>query len=225
MDLLLKERFRLARRRGYRGRKLAHFVGPVAALRVVLFAGARIGEICGIRVEHLRGNAVFLPVTKTGDSRWIYLEDPDAAAIVDLLAKLVIEGPIFGTRNRKTLGALVCKWLRTACMLAGLDKRRTHDLRHTYVHVGLETGVALKRLMLAVGHTSAKTTLKIYGAGAQMWEAREATKQIAAAAFADADPADSADPADDRTWFAQTGMRPTDTTLWTHIVARELVAV
>lgn len=89
VNLLFQQRLREGRRRKYRGRKLAHFIGPIAALRVTLFIGARIGETARMSVRDMRGDAVFLPDTKTGAKRWLYL-DREAGLVAALLARLVV---------------------------------------------------------------------------------------------------------------------------------------
>jgi integrase len=67
---------------------------------------------------------------------------------------------------------------------------RIHDLRHYFASLLIAAGLDVKTVQARLRHTSAKTTLDVYG---HLWPDRdESSKQAVAAAFADR-PAQNAD--------------------------------
>ena len=46
---------------------------------------------------------------------------------------------------------------------AEIEKRRTHDLRHTFATQLLSSGAYINEVQFALGHPDARTTLGIYG--------------------------------------------------------------
>ena len=68
---------------------------------------------------------------------------------------IVIRGPLGAPLNGKNFGRR--DW-STACLSAGIDPPRLHDLRHTYGSWMVQAGVNLQVLQNLMGHRSAKTT-------------------------------------------------------------------
>ncbi|MCK5778802.1 MAG: tyrosine-type recombinase/integrase [Rhodospirillales bacterium] len=133
----------------------------VAAIELLLFTGARVGEILGARWEWVdyQKRVIALPDSKTG-AKNIYLSD-DAIAVLKRLEKLpqrkkndfVIAGGI----KKKPLSDLRHPWLRIR-ERAGLEGVRLHDLRHTAASIGVTVGMNLPVIGRLLGHTQAQTT-------------------------------------------------------------------
>jgi integrase len=142
----------------------------VAAVRLLLFTGARAGEVLGLRWEHVdeeRG-VLRLPDSKTG-AKEILLGPAARAVLADLRAwqgaareaheareesGYVIPGRVAGA----PLVNLHKVWKR--CLrLAELDKElRLHDLRRTAASAGASAGLALETVGQLLGHQQADTT-------------------------------------------------------------------
>lgn len=130
----------------------------VAAIRLLILTGARMGEILGLRWEWI-DTAVGLirpPDSKTGKKT---IELPPAAiALLDELPR--VEGNphvIVGEREGAALVNLEKPWRRIRTR-AGLDDVRLHDLRHTFASKAIGAGYSLRVAGSLLGHTQAATT-------------------------------------------------------------------
>ena len=144
--------------RGPSGRR----VGPmaVAAIRLLIFTGARMSEVLTLRwadVDLARGQAR-LPDSKTGP-KTIYLNPP----ALELLASLPrVEGNPFvlpGGRDGWHLADLEAPW-RVLRERAGLADVRLHDLRHSFAATAAGIGQSLLIIGRLLGHTQPQTTAK-----------------------------------------------------------------
>ena len=113
----------------------------IAALRLLLFTGARLREILHLRWEHVdrEWGLLFLPDSKTG-KKTIFL-NASALAVLGSLERIgdcVIPGadPNLPRADLKKPWAAV----REAATLPGL---RIHDLRHSFASVGVGAGLGL----------------------------------------------------------------------------------
>lgn len=181
INYLLVQRIRDGvQRKKHVGPSLAYFIGPAVVARLLLFSGARIGETCRTQVADLRpAGRVHLPETKTHVSRIIYL-DEEAREVAAFQARLVGDGPLFDGRTLEALEREVNRFLTKACALAGIERRTAHDMRHTFTHRALQCNADLLGIMMALGHTNPRTTLRVYGEGAESEGARRAAEQVAA---------------------------------------------
>ncbi len=131
-----------------------------AAIRLLLFTGARRGEILSLQwdwVDFERGFA-FLPDSKTG-RKPIYLSAP----ALEILAKLPrLEGSSFvicGEASGKPLMDLKRPWSK-ACKRAGIETLRLHDLRHNFASTGAMGGLSLPMIGKLLGHLRTETTAR-----------------------------------------------------------------
>ncbi|QIG91848.1 site-specific integrase [Bradyrhizobium sp. 6(2017)] len=133
-------------------------IGPhaAAALRLLIFTGARLREILDLQWDHvdLPRGLLFLPDSKTG-KKTIVLGMAALAVLENLprVGKFVIAG----TDNDKPRADLQRPWalVSTRADLAGL---RLHDLRHSFASVGAGSGFGLPVIGKLLGHSNSKTT-------------------------------------------------------------------
>jgi integrase len=132
----------------------------VAAIRLLIFTGARRGEILGLRWEHVNIEAgrLELPDSKTG-AKFVYLP-PAALQLMQELPR--VDGNphvIVGGKPGAALVNLKDPWdaIRKA---VGLDDLRIHDLRHSFASVGAAGGMSLPIIGALLGHREVATTAR-----------------------------------------------------------------
>lgn len=127
-----------------------------AALRLLLFTGARLREILHLRWEEVdfeRG-LFRLPDSKTG-KKAIPLNAPALAVLTGLTR--CSDYVIAGANPKRPRANLKAPW-DAVRKLAGLEGVRIHDLRHTHASAGLGLGLSLPIIGKLLGHTQAATT-------------------------------------------------------------------
>jgi integrase len=163
---------------GYRGSPYV-----VAAVKLLVFTGARLSEVLGLRWEWIdfeRGEAR-LPDSKTG-AKTLHLPPPALAVLMDLPRvernPHVIVGNIWGA----PLVNLGKAW-RAIRKQAGLDDVRIHDLRHAFASIAASSGMGLPIIGKMLGHADARTTQRYAHLAADPVKAAAATvaNSIAAA--------------------------------------------
>jgi integrase len=129
-----------------------------AAIRLLLFTGARLREILGLRWEwvDLERGLLLLPDSKTG-RKAVVLNAP-AIAVLSLLPRVGIY-VIAGDNAEKPRADLNKPW-RAVSEQAGLIGVRLHDLRHSHASVGAGAGLGLPIIGKLLGHTQASTTAR-----------------------------------------------------------------
>jgi integrase len=133
-------------------------IGPhaAAALRLLIFTGARLREILHLKWDQIdfeRG-LLLLPTSKTG-KKTIVLNAP-ALAILNSLPQAG-DYVIAGTSPDKPRADLKKPW-KAVSKRAGLTGVRIHDLRHTHASVGAGAGLGLPIIGKLLGHTQSATT-------------------------------------------------------------------
>ncbi|MDF1600372.1 site-specific integrase [Mesorhizobium sp. YIM 152430] len=130
-----------------------------AALRLLIFTGARLREI--LRLEwkfiDLDRGLLRLPDSKTGP-RTIILNSAARAVLVGMKPRgpFVFPGEsLDGKQQPRT--DLKRPW-RLVKSAAGLDDLRIHDLRHSFASVGAADGLGLVIVGKLLGHKQASTT-------------------------------------------------------------------
>jgi integrase len=137
-------------------------IGPhaAAALRLLIFTGARLREVLHLEWEQVdfeRG-LLLLPTSKTG-KKTIVLNGPALAVLSGLprIGVYVIAGTSAGEEDERPRADLKKPW-KAISKRAGLDGVRIHDLRHTHASVGAGAGLGLPVIGKLLGHTQAATT-------------------------------------------------------------------
>jgi integrase len=133
-------------------------IGPhaAAALRLLIFTGARLREILHLQWDHvdLQRGLLLLPTSKTG-KKTIVLSDIALAIIIALprVGRFVIAG----NDNDKPRSDLQRPWSLVS-KRADLSGVRLHDLRHSFASVGVGSGMGLPIIGKLLGHANAATT-------------------------------------------------------------------
>ena len=130
----------------------------IAALRLLILTGARLGEILTLKWDFVRLDhaALWLPDSKTG-RKTIYL----SSHAVEVLRAIphVAANPyvIVGLRPGSCLKNIQKPWGRIR-KAAGLPDVRIHDLRHSFASVAVASGMSLPIIGKLLGHTKSVTT-------------------------------------------------------------------
>ena len=128
----------------------------IAALRLLLFTGARLGEILHLRWEDvdIERGLLLLPDSKTG-RKAITLNAPALAVLHSLerSGRFVIAGA-----NPEVPRADLKKPWTAVTEAASLSGLRIHDLRHSFASVGAGGGFGLPIIGKLLGHMQAATT-------------------------------------------------------------------
>ena len=130
----------------------------IAAIRLLIFTGARLSEILTLRWEHvdLDNACLQLPDSKTG-RKVIYLSPPAKKVLAGIERKNGNANVIIGQKPEAHLVNLEKPWRRIR-KRAKLDDVRLHDLRHSYASVGAALNMGLPVIGALLGHTQAATT-------------------------------------------------------------------
>lgn len=132
----------------------------VAAVRLLILTGCRLGEIMTLKWEYvdIPGKALRLPDSKTG-AKVVHLGQP----AIEVLEKIkrVETNPwvIVGTKSGAPLSDLQPFWQRVRAR-AGLKDVRIHDLRHTFASTAVAAGQGLPMIGKLLGHTQVQTTAR-----------------------------------------------------------------
>jgi integrase len=132
----------------------------VAAIKLLVFTGARLGEVLGLRWEWIdfeRGEAR-LPDSKTG-AKTLHLPPPALAALAELPRLDRNPYVIVGAKEGAPLVNLQTPW-RAVRATAKLDEVRLHDLRHAFASVAASSGMGLPIIGKMLGHSQPATTAR-----------------------------------------------------------------
>lgn len=130
----------------------------VAAIRLLVFTGARLSEILTLQWSHVdfERAMLMLPDSKTGQ-KVVYLSAPALQVLADIPRMENNPHVICGDKDGAHLVALQRPWQRIR-KRAGLDDVRLHDLRHSFASVAASGGLSLPMIGKLLGHTQAATT-------------------------------------------------------------------
>jgi integrase len=130
----------------------------IAAIRLLLLTGCRLGEIQTLKWEHVDGSVLRLPDSKSGAK-----VVPLGQAALDVLSRIerqpanpfVITGRLPGAH----LTDLERPWRRIRAH-AGLPELRLHDLRHNFASDAASSGESLVMIGKLLGHSQVQTTAR-----------------------------------------------------------------
>ncbi len=128
----------------------------VAAIRLLLFTGARRGEIEKLRWEWVQPPRLMLPDSKTG-AKILYL-NRQAVEIIEAITNRKPKGFVFPSRynpNKPLNLDILWPKLRNH---AALPDVRLHDLRHSFASTAIRDNISLMVIGKLLGHALAETT-------------------------------------------------------------------
>jgi integrase len=139
----------------------------LAAIRLLVFTGARASEILGLTWDAVDLSAGAVRVPAKAGPRTLIL-NPAAAAVLSKVHRIrgnpyVIVGGLKGTAL--TLSGLEQCWQEVR-KAAKLDGVRLHDLRHSFASVAVAGGRSLPIIGALLGHAQAATTQRYAHLGA-----------------------------------------------------------
>lgn len=136
--------------------------GAAAALRLLIFTGARLREVLHLRWSHvdLERGLLRLADSKTG-AKTVILNAPARAvlATVDRSGEFVIKGERSRDGVEQPRHDLKRPW-RLVTKAAGLEGVRIHDLRHSFASIGVGDGMGLPIVGKLLGHAQSRTTAR-----------------------------------------------------------------
>ncbi|MGA8909167.1 MAG: site-specific integrase [Acidobacteriaceae bacterium] len=132
----------------------------IAALRLLLLTGCRLGEVLSLRWENvnLERRLLLLADSKTG-AKPVFLSTVAAEFIGTLPREAGAEYVFPGDRPGKPIVSLRKTWERV-CKAAKIDALRLHDLRHSYASLGAPDGLSLPVIGALLGHSQPSTTAR-----------------------------------------------------------------
>lgn len=132
-----------------------------AVVEVLLQTGIRIGELANLRLSDAKGNSLHIRPQEGHPAREVPLNKAGKLALQNYLEirPKAKTDHIFITKNGKQL---LIRNIRTAIdryfKLAGIEKAKINDLRHTFIAHHLRGGVSLSSISHFIGHKRISTT-------------------------------------------------------------------
>ncbi len=130
----------------------------IAAIRLLMFTGARSGEISGLKWSYVQPPRLILPDSKTGP-KIVYLNGP-TMAVLDAQPPGELDEWVFPMRVAPHRPVRLDQaWARIR-RRAALPDVRLHDLRHSFASVAIQDGVPLHVIGKLLGHALPETTAR-----------------------------------------------------------------
>ena len=130
----------------------------VAVVRLLIYTGARKGEIETLRWEHVEPDRLLLADSKTGP-KTIWLNTPARAVLDSWSIGRDRSGFVFPGRTRGGWHKVDNAW-QAIRRHAALPDVRLHDLRHSFASVAIADGISLTLIGRLLGHALPETTAR-----------------------------------------------------------------
>lgn len=135
-------------------------------VQAALLTGARYAELAAIKVRdvNLSAGTVWLPITKSGSGRAVYLEQEGRALFEASVAGKTGDDLVFPRANgRAWKHAEQARPMREACRMGKIDPPVSfHDLRRTYGARLALAGIPMAVIAEALGHADERITRRHY---------------------------------------------------------------
>ena len=135
-------------------------IWAIAAIRLLTFTGARLGEIITLRWDYVseEHDCLMLPNSKTG-RKVIRLNAPAREVLQAIPRRDNNPHVICGEKSGRHLINLEKPWRRIRAA-ANLNDVRLHDLRHSFASVAASGGLSLVVIGKMLGHSQPATTAR-----------------------------------------------------------------
>ena len=144
----------------------------IAAFKLLILTGCRLGEIQTLKWEYIQGNAMMLPDSKTGAKK-VYLGQAALDVLADIKRKDKNPYVICGKLEGGYITDFQKPWRRIR-ELAEIEDVRIHDLRHSFASGAVSMGESLPMIGKLLGHSQVQTTARYaHLADAPMHEAAD----------------------------------------------------
>lgn len=132
----------------------------IAAFRLLMYTGCRLGEVLNLKWEdvNLKENFIHLKDSKVGE-RGIPLNESAKNVILGLQKQADNPYVFCGDKKGTHLATLQKTWERIR-KKAGIPDVRIHDLRHSFASFALKKGVSLYGVSKLLGHKNITTTTR-----------------------------------------------------------------
>ena len=150
------------------GKRLVNACDPEfrPMVEAALATGCRYGELCALDVQDFDPDAETLSIrqSKSGKSRKVYLT-PEGVRLFDRLAagRTGIEPLLRDSKGQRFTRSRQDRPMKEACSRAKIKPAISfHGLRHTYASLLVKSGVPMRYVAEAIGHSSTAMTEKHY---------------------------------------------------------------
>ncbi len=144
------------------------YLRDAAIVKLILFAGLRVGEIIQLRMNDVileeRKGSVIVREGKGTKRREIPLNMKARKALFDYLAMRpdISSNDLFlGQRNEGVQSKTIQRAVQRFAKKAGLNNVTPHTLRHSFAKALIDAGVSLEKVATLLGHSNLNTT-RIY---------------------------------------------------------------
>lgn len=170
----------------------------IAAIRLLIFTGCRVGEILRLKWSEIdfERRCLRLSDSKTGQ-KIVHLNSPALEVLAGLERVAGNPYALAGGKSGMHLVNLKDPWRRLR-KAAGLEDVRIHDLRHSWASFAAGSGLSLPVIGKLLGHTQASTTQRYAHLAAD--PLRQATERVGAEIAAAMNASPRAEVEDIRRW-------------------------
>ena len=144
------------------------YLRDAAIVKLILFAGLRVGEIIQLRMSDLildeRKGSVIVREGKGTKRREIPLNAKARKALLDYLRMrpdVESDDLFLGQRNEGMQSKTIQRAVQRFAKKAGLKNVTPHTLRHSFAKALIDAGVSLEKVATLLGHSNLNTT-RIY---------------------------------------------------------------
>lgn len=129
----------------------------VAIIRLLLYTGARVGEIRDLRWEWVHPPRLCLPDSKTGP-KTVWLNRQAAAILAGIPRRP--DCPYVFPNGAGTAPINLTNWWLVFRRSCGMPDLRIHDLRHSFASTAIMENVSLSTIGKLLGHALPETTAR-----------------------------------------------------------------
>jgi len=144
------------------------YLRDAAIIKLILFAGLRVGEIIQLRMSDItldeRKGSVVVREGKGTKRREIPLNAKARKALLEYLRMrpdVEMEALFLGQRNEGVQSKTIQRAVQRFSKKAGLKNVTPHTLRHSFAKALIDAGVSLEKVATLLGHVNLNTT-RIY---------------------------------------------------------------